>query len=57
VSRPLEQLIGGEMLLGIEHRVDDDAPLIRDAKILLLEEIDKFPLRLFSHFHLHCGDC
>ena len=45
------------MLLGIEHRVDDDAPLIRDAKILLLEEIDKFPLRFFSHFHLHCGDC
>ncbi len=53
-SRPLEKLVGREMLLSVEYRVDDHAPLVGDAKILLLKKLDEFPLRLFSHFPLLC---
>ena len=57
VSCPLKQLFGGEMFISGEYRVDYDTTLIGDAKILFLEEIHEFPLRLLSHYRLHGVNC
>ena len=56
-ARPIEQLLGGEMLISIEHRVDDDSPLVGVAKFLFLKKIDEFPLRRLSRFRPHGRDC
>ncbi len=55
-ARPIEQLLGGEMLISIEHRVDDDSPLVGVAKFLFLKKIDEFSLRRLSRFRSHGRD-
>ena len=39
LTGPFEELLGGEVLVGIEHGIDDRLPLRGDAQVLAHEEI------------------
>ena len=41
-AAPFKQLLGGEMLVGTENRLNDRAALIGDAQVFLLKEGEKF---------------